>query len=272
MNPVLYVSADIRKAYEDDSFIGRIKDRLQIRMAGESFIDELNLTIARVKLPPNFTQRAYETNMAVTQKFMKKRNAAIAPKTARYFDFMFLNDFQKKLFAYGVINSIKLLLRIKQKSIKAACIVLYDAGDDILRYISYELAKECRYCILVSKDLKKASDLSDYIVANYGVSPIVTQDYDYALSKADFIISSRNVEAKNSIWYVNNLFLPGGDTTSAVNDISFAVPWKADGIEFSYEILGAILSQMQEKDIEASLKYNGIYLDKIMFNGEIKTN
>jgi hypothetical protein len=271
MNPVIYVSTDISKAYEDDSFIGRIKDRLRIHVEGESFIEELKLTIAQVKLPPNFTQKAYISNMAVAQKFMKKRSAAFAPKTARYFDFKLLNDFQKKLFAYSVVNSIKLLLRIKQKTIKSACIVIYDAADDILQEISCELAKGCRYFILLSSDLKKVSKLGDYIIANYGISPIVTSDYNYALSKADFVISSKNIEVKKPIWYINNLFLPNNDTALAVNDVSFAVPWKIEDLEVSYEILGAILSQMQEKNIEASLKYNGIYLDKIKFNKEVKT-
>ncbi len=266
MNPVVYVSTDLKKAYEDDSFLGRIRDRLRIKLEGESFIEELNLRIARVKLPPNFNQRAYTNNMAMTHKIMRKRSGVIAPKTFRYYDYSLLNEFQKRLFAYGIVNSIKLLLRVGNKSIKSSCIVIFDAAEDINYDAICQLAKECKYFILLSNNLQKTSDLSDYIIANYGVSPIVTSDYDYALSKADFVISSRDIDINKPIWYINNFYLPQSCKALTVNDVSFAVPWKAEELEFSFELLGAILSQMQEKDIEAALKYNGIYLDKIKFN------
>jgi hypothetical protein len=266
MNPIVYVSADLKKAYQDDSFLGKVRDRLRINVEGESFIDELGLKIARIKLPPNFNQKAYEKNMAVTQRFMKKKDAVFAPKTFRYLDYNLLNEFQKRLFAYGIINSIKLLLRTSKKSIKSSCIVIFDAEDDVNYNAVCELAKECRYFILLSNNLKKASSLSDYIIGNYGVSPIVTSDYDYAMGKADFIISSRDIETNKPTWYINNFYMPQSTLALAVNDISFAVPWKTDGLEFSFELLGAVLSQMQERDVEKALKYNGIYLDKIKFN------
>jgi hypothetical protein len=266
MNPIVFVSTDIKKAYEDDSFIGKLKDRLKISLEGESFIKELDLSIARIKLPPNFNQRAYAGNIAVTQRIMKKKSAIIAPKTFRILDFKLLNNFQKRLFAYGLINSIKLLLRVTNKSIKNSCIVIYDAADSINHNVVYELAKECKYCMLVSKDLRASGKLSDYVVANYGISPIVTSDLNYALSKADFIITSRELETSKPVWYIDNFYEPNSSSTVMVNDVSFAVPWEAKGIEFSYELLGAILGQMQEKDVEKALKYNGIYLDKIKFN------
>jgi hypothetical protein len=272
MNPVVYVSTDIKKAYEDDSFLGKIRDRLRINVEGESFIEELKLKVARIKLPPNFNQRAYMNNIAVTQRFVRKKSGVIAPKTFRYLDYNLLNEFQKRLFAYGVVNSIKLLLRVAQKSIRSSCIVIFDAADDINYNSICELAKECKYFILLSDNLKKAGNLSDYIIANYGVSPIVTSDYDYAMSKADFVISSRDLEIDKPTWYINNFYLPQSSKAIAVNDISFAVPWKVDDIEFSFELLGAILGQMQEKDVEAALRYNGIYLDKIKFNQLIINN
>jgi hypothetical protein len=120
--------------------------------------------------------------------------------------------------------------------------------------------------------LKKVSNLSDYIIANYGVSPIVTSDYDYAMSKADFIISSKDMALNKPAWYINNSYLPESTLGLAVNDISFSVPWKAYGLEFSFELLGAVLCQMQERDVEKALKYNGIYLDKIKFNQIIINN
>ncbi|ERI92484.1 hypothetical protein HMPREF1982_02466 [Clostridiales bacterium oral taxon 876 str. F0540] len=268
MKPVIYVSTDLNKAYYDDSFLGKVKDRLRIRLKGESFIKELGLTVAHVKLPPNFNNKAYLINMEKTKKFMRRQNAQLAPKTARNLDFNILNEFQRQLFAYGVTNSIKLLLRISQKSIKNSCITVYDAADKQLYDIVCELAKECKYLILVSNDIKRISILSDYVLASYGISPIVTADYNYALSRADFIVSSKEIETIVPVWYINNLFIPN-NTSTAINDISFAVPWKVNNLEFSCEVLGAILSQMQERDVSKALRYNGIYLDKVKFNENI---
>lgn len=270
MNPIVYISSNLSRAYNDESFIGRMKDRFRINIEGESFIKELNLNIARVKLPPNFNQRAYMNNIAITQRYVRKKEVFLAPKTCRYLDFNILNDYQKALFAYSIVNSIKLLLRVRNKSIRSACIVIYDASDEINHNIIMELAKECKYCILISDDLNKANSLSDYVLANYGVSPIVSSDCRYAFGRADFIISSRDIEAANPLWYINNMFIPKDNRNLAVNDISFSVPWEVKDLEFGFEVLGAILSQMQEKDIETSLKYNGIYLDKIKFNNDIK--
>lgn len=270
MNSILYVSADVTKAYEDESFITRIKDRLQIRVEGENFIKELGINIARIKFPPNFNTRAYMNNMEATRKIARKKRVEFAPKTFRCLDLEMLEDFQKRLFAYGVVNSIKLILRIRNKSIKSSCIVVYDAADEINSHIIYELAKHCRYCILLSNNINKVSDISDYVVANYGISPIATGDYSYALGKADFIISSRNIETDKNVWYIDNSFIPQERDNFAVNDITFSVPWQVEGLEFGFEVLGAILNQMEEKDIEASLKYNGIYLDKIKFNNLVK--
>lgn len=270
MNPIVYVNADIKKAYYDESFLGKIRDRLRINVTGESFIKELNLSIAHVKLPPNFNPKAYRNNMEVTKRFMKKRSAGLAPKTYRYLDYNLLNDFQKKLFAYGIVGSIKLLLRIRNKSLKSSCIVIYDSADDINREVIFELAKHCKYCILLSNNISKISSISDYVIANYGISPIVTSDYNYALKSADFIISSRELEVEKLVWYIDNLFIPQKSRSLAVNDVSFAVPWETYDLEFGSELLGAILNQMQERDIETALKYNDIYLDKIKFNDEAK--
>ncbi|MCM8709536.1 hypothetical protein M2651_00680 [Clostridium sp. SYSU_GA19001] len=270
MDPILYVKTDIRKAYNDESFFGKIRDRFKIREIRESVIKDLNLSIAHIKIPPNLNLQAYRNNMETVKRFMKKRNPCLAPKTYRYYDYKLLNDFQKKLFAYGIVESIKLILRIKNKSIKSSCILVYDGADDINREVIFQLSKECKYFILLSHNVSKISELRDYVVANYGISPIVTSDYNYALSKADFIISSRELQAENLVWYIDNSFMPKENSSLAINDISFSVPWDSEELEFGFELLGAILNQMQERDIDTALKYNGIYLDKIKFNDEVK--
>lgn len=271
MKPVVYISSDLNKCYEDGSFLGRIKDRVKITLEGESFIEDLNMSIARVKLPPNFNKRAYVKNMEIARRYMKNPDGNLAPKTSRMLDYEYLNEFQKRLFAYSVVNSVKLILRLKKKSIKNSCIVIYDAAENINCNIISELAKESKYCVLLSNNIKKVSVLSDYVIANYGVSPIVTNDINYALESADFIITSEPIEvsSKTPIWYINNLFHPSFQD-NAVNDVTYSVPWEMKGIEVPIELLGAILSQMDQKDIEASLKYNGIFMDKIKFNNMVK--
>lgn len=269
MKPVIYVNSDLSKAYYDEGFFTKIKDRFRINLEGESFIKELDLKVAHVKLPPNFNPEAYKRNLALTSKFMKRLSPELAPKTHRCLDYEFLSDFQKRLFAYGVSNSIQLLLRINNKSIKSSCILVYDAADVINYNILLELSKCCRYLILLSTNLKRLDEIRDYLTANFGISPIITSDYAYAALKCDFVVSSRDIEVDKPIWYINNLFTPAASKATAINDISFAVPWENNGLEYSFELLGAILGQMQEKDVGAALKYNGIYLDKIKFNDEV---
>lgn len=270
MNPVLYVKSNLKEPYEEDSLLVRIKDRFSISLRGESFVKELGLNIASVKLPPNFNKKSYLQNMEIAKKYLKGKDMSLAPKTFRNFDYELLNSFQKNLFAYGVIQSVQLMLRMRKKSIKNSCIVIYDAAHNINSGIIFELAKRCKYCVLLSRDLKKISEISDYVIANYGISPIVTNDFQYALNKGDFIISSENIENKDKfIWYINNMYIPKNINT-AINDVTYSVPWQMEDTEITSELLGAILSQMEEKDVESSLKYNGIYLDKIKFNEDIK--
>ena len=37
----------------------------------------------------------------------------------------------KRFMAFSVVKSLKLILRIRHKSIRDSCIVIYDAADDI---------------------------------------------------------------------------------------------------------------------------------------------
>ena len=55
----------------------------------------------------------------------------------------------------------------------------------------------------------------------------------------------------------------------AVNDVSYNVPWNNFKVDFSTELIGSILCQMQEGDIEKALKYNGINLKEIKFNNNV---
>ncbi len=271
MKPVVYVNSNIKKFYEDNSFIGRIKDKLSICLLGENFVKELNLSIVNVKLPPNFNKESYFNNMYIARKILKSDEAELAPKTYRCLDYNFFNVFQREIMAWGIVKSSKLILRTQHKSIRDSCIVIYDASDDIIFEVICCMAKEAKYIILLSKNISNSNCISEYIVANYGITPIVTSDEKYALGKADFIVASRavSIDTKSVIWYLNNKFEPRENYIRAVNDITYYVPWSMNNLsnnEVSSELLGAILCQMEEKDVEKSLKYNGVFLDRIKFN------
>ncbi|MCB2307780.1 hypothetical protein LGL08_14640 [Clostridium estertheticum] len=47
------------------------------------------------------------------------------------------------------------------------------------------------------------------------------------------------------------------------------VPWNIDRTDLSIELVGSILCQMQENDIEKVLKYNDIHLKEIKFNNNV---
>lgn len=268
MKPIVYVNADIKNSYEDNTLIGRIKDRFKISFLGKSFIEELGLSIWKMKVPPNFHEKAYYTNIEIARKRVKNKDIGFALKTYRQLDYNFFNNFQKELMAFSVTRSSKLILRTRHKSIRDSCIVIYDAADDINLHIICYMAKEAKYIVLLSKNITKTNSISDYIIANYGVTPISTSDIEYALKSADFIVTSRGIDlnSRAAIWYLNNKYIPIRNDNTIINDVTYNVPWMLEKIDMSPELLGSILCQMEEMDVEKSLKYNGIFLDEIKFN------
>lgn len=268
MKPIVYVNADVTRCYEDSSLLGRIKDRFKIYYHKKSFIKELNLSIVSVKFPPNFSEKAYYGNLSIVKKPFKSKDFQLAPKTYRKLDYGLFNTFQKELMAYGIVRSIKLILRTRHKTIRDSCIVIYDAADDMNFNVICSLAKEAKYIILLSKNILKTNVIGEYIIANYGITPVITSDMQYSFNNADFIINSEEIEVNGTaaVWYINNRINPINNSRTIINDVTYSVPWALDEYTMSTELLGSILCQMEEKDIEKSLQYNGIFLDKIKFN------
>lgn len=268
MKPIVYVNADIKNSYEDNSLIGRIKDRFRISFLGESFVKELGLNISRVKLPSNFDEKAYCKNLEIVRRKVRNKDIGLALKTYRQLDYNYFNNFQKELMAFSIAKSSKLILRTRHKSIRDSCIVIYDGADDINFHIICYMAREAKYIVLLSKDTARTNIISEYIIANYGITPIITSDVEFALKSADFIVTSRGIDlnSRAAIWYLNNKYMPVRYTSTIINDATYKVPWGLDGIDMSPELLGSILCQMDEVDVERSLKYNGIFLDEIKFN------
>lgn len=270
MKPILCVTSNVLDSYNEFGFLSKIKDKRRIKVVSHEYIKELDVNVTEVMLPPNFNREAYLHNLTYAKKISKYKEAQLSPKTLRTVDYSYFNGFQKQLLAYSVIKSIQLMLRMRNKSLKNCCTVVYDAIKVINYDIIVELAKQSKYIVFLSSDLRKARSLADYIIANFGVSPIVTNDKAYAFKMADFIISSNDYEfgSEKLVWLLDNSKNVARNII-AVNDVSYGVPWSTFKVNFSMELLGAILCQMQEKDIEKALKYNGIYLKEIKFNNNV---
>lgn len=270
MKPILYVTSNIDNPYNEFGFLSKIKDKRKIKLISSGHIKELDIKVTSVRLPPNFNKNAYLNNLTYAKKIYKCREAQLSLKTLRPLDYAYFNLFQKRFFAFSVIKSIQLMLRMRNKSLRKCCILVYDAAEMINYNIILELAKQSKYIVFLSCDLVKIRKLADYIIANFGVSPIVTDDEFYAIKIADFIISSKHYEFNNDklVWQLDNSTSMEGNNIF-VNDVSYNVPWNTFKIDFSMELIGTILSQMQECDIEKALKYNGIYLKDIKFNNNV---
>ncbi|NFA62033.1 hypothetical protein K8O96_10695 [Clostridium sporogenes] len=270
MKPVIDIDSNIIKNYNKNNFIFRIKDELLTHFKGNYFIEELNLVISKVNISPNFNEKAYHKNIKRSIKYSRHKDFVLAPNTFRFLDYYVLNSFQKELFALSVCESIKTVLRLKGKSMRNSCIVIFDAKEEYVFNIINYVSKEAKYIILVSEDLNKLAKLSDYIIANYGITPIITRDIKASFSKSDFIITTKDVEIIKEIpvWYINNSKIYKSKGNCNINGITYKVPWKIN-LNFNPELLGAILCQMDKKNVEEAIRYNGIVLDKIMFNEEI---
>ncbi len=270
MKPILCVTSNTHNSYNQFGFLSKIRDKRKIKLISSEYIKDLDIKVASIRLPPNFNRSAYLYNLAYAKKICKFKNVELSLKTLRILDYNYFNKFQRRFFAFSVIKSIQLMLRIRNKSLKNCCIVVYDAVDMINYNIIVELAKQSKYIVFLSWDLVKARKLADYITANFGVSPIVTDDEPYAIKIADFIISSKNYEFSNEklVWLLDNS-VSESKNIIAVNDVSYSVPWNAHEVNFSAELLASILCQMQEKDIEKAIKNNGIYLKEVKFNNNI---
>lgn len=267
MKPIVFVDSILNNVYDDGSFWAAIKDKFKISCENEWFIKDLSLKITNVKIPANFNKKAYIKNISRASKVAGEKDIRLAPKTYRCFDYELYTDFQKQLLGYSITESIKLMLRLKNKSIKNSCIVVYDAADIINKSIIYELSKEAKYIILFSNKITDIKRIQEYVTALYGVTPVITQDSTFALNSADFMVCSRQITVKNiPVWYIDNAYIPQSIRNNIINDVTFSTPWSVGNVPMTPEILGAILGQMEEKNVEKSLQYNGVHIDEIRFN------
>lgn len=270
MIPIIAINCNMKKYYNENNIIFKIKDMCLTHFSRRCFIEELNLLISKVNISPNFNEQAYYNNIKRSIKYSRYKDFILAPSTFRFLDYYVLNTFQKELFALSVCESIKAILRLRGKSIRNSCISIFDAKEENVFNIISCISKEAKYIILVSEDLTKLARLNDYIIANYGITPIITSNIKTSFNKADFIVTTKDIDITKDIpvWYINNSKIYRNKGICNINNVTYKVPWETD-LEFNPELLGAILCQMDKNNVEEAIKYNGIVLDKIRFNEDL---
>lgn len=268
MNSILYIKPNnVKKVYSRHNIINNIIDKLKINVYDDIYLKELKLNILKINFPMNINLKSYNKNMIFATKG-KKKSMIVAPKVWRKVDYKNFSLFQKDLFAYSLYKSIQLILRLKNKSIRSSCIVICDPVEFNVLHVAKYIFEQSKYIVFLTKDLKKACIIRDYIVSEYGISPIVTLDTKYAFKCADFMILSKSSFQVCDVptWYLDNLCKPNNNVNINVNDVCYNTQWGDEFDNMSIELLGAILQQMDEKNVEKSLKYNGISISKILFN------
>lgn len=271
MQPVVYANSHSNKVYKDNGFFIRMKDRFKIRIKEKYFIKDLNVKITDIELPPNINKEAYYNNLLRAKKLCRNNDIKLAPKIYRDLDYSIYNNFQKDLMAFSIYKSTQMILKNIQKNVKNSCIVVYDASDSILFRTICFFAKAAKFIVLLSENIRKANQIREYIIANYGVTPVITLDKQFSFDNADFIITSRNLVINRDIciWHVCNNFVEGIRNNLNINDVTYKVPWNFKDGNMYFEVLGSILNQMDEKDIDKSLEYNGVFLNNIKFNDNV---
>lgn len=256
------------KIYNKNNAIANIMDKIKIKSSRNIFIKELDLEILNIKMPYNINLIAYNRNLRRIIDKKKYKGYSIAPKVWRKEDLKYFNSFQRRLFSYSISKSIQLILRLQNKSIKNSTILIYDPLDYGMKEIIKFISTMARNLIFLTDDINRSIKIAEYVSANYGISPIITKDKEYALRDSEFIVTSRSIQMYNKlVWYIDNLSLINSKNINAVNDVYYNVPWdNFNQNNISIELLGAILNEMEEKDVEKALKYNKIELESIKFN------
>lgn len=271
MKPILLIEQPKNyKIYERYDMVSKLKDRFITKLTDEYYVKDLNLNIKKVKFPMNLNPNAYIKNIENVKRYLKKESGYMAPRVWRMMDYNFYSKFQKDLLAHSIALTIQTIFRLNNKSIRSGCVVIYDPIDPAVYESVITISKFAKYVVFLTENISRAMKLSDYVMANYGISPIVTKDKEYALKLGDFIVTSKreNFKTEKPIWLLDNLYDGENNNLQYINDVTYFTPWfEQSGI--SLELLGAILCQMEERDVEKSLRYNGVYLNHILFNNKV---
>ena len=271
MKSILDIRIKEGAPYFKNGSIIKILDRLKIKKESLKEFKLLDKRIVRVSIPPNYDKNAYYYNVSKTMEKYKWNSVSI--RGNRVYDMDYLDDFQKSMISFGIVKSISIILINNKKSIKNSFIAIEDGGNTKNLPIIEECAKHTKRMLLIAKDFKKASNIRNYIIANYGVSPEITVNFN-SIKGVDFIITEKNREYNaERIWYLDSFYRPYSNKGLFVNDISFSIDNYKE--KFSPELLGALLKPDKKvnKYIEDYIISNKVRIEDISFGDkEIEMN
>lgn len=266
MKSILDVRIKDGKPYFKDGLITKMFDGFKIKEEVAKEIKLFDKKVVRVSIPPNYHRSAYSYN--VLRAVGNTNWSGISVKGNRIYDIDFLSDFQKSIIAFGIIKSISIILINNQRSIKNSVIGIEDGGNIKNLPIIKECAKYTKRILLIAENFKSASEIRNYVIANYGVSPEITmnkKEFKYV----DFIITEKNKKYDTlGVWYLDSFYEPKYKNNVIINDVSFSINSYND--EISPELLGVLIKPDRTiKDyIEDYLINNKVILSKIKFGNK----
>jgi len=265
MKSLLCIKLKGEDTYCKFSRLGRIIDGFKTKCTSQELIKEVGVTIKYINIPANINNEAYRFNIKRSSKKYSLKNSILCPCGVRLYDYEFLNDFQKRIVAFSVVESIRAVLLKSHKSLKTANILVDDGCKDENKFIVEELAKEARNIVILTGDIRKFQKLRDFIMNNYGTTlEILYREKD--IIEVDFIISSEDkVYNAQRVWYLNNFYNPSKDGIF-INKVAFKVPWENQVKLVPPELIGGIFHEDKKMDIKELMRKNSISLEEISFN------
>jgi hypothetical protein len=267
MKSLLSIKLKGKDPYCKFSRLGRIIDGFKTKCRSQELIKEVGIGIKHIDIPMNMKKEAYKYNIIRASKRYSMKDAILCPCGIRLYDYEFLSEFQKRMIAFSVVESIRVVLLKKHKTLKKASILVDDGCRDRNKYIIEELAKEARNIVVLTSDIRKFQKLREFIIYNYGTTlEILYKEED--IIEVDFIISSEGkIYSSQSVWYLNNLYNPNKDGLF-INEVAFKVPWENKIKFFNPELLGGIFNEGKKVDIQDLIRKNDIIMEKISFNSK----
>jgi len=242
-------------------------DGFKTKCTSQEIIKEVGAHIKYIDVPANINSQAYKYNIIRSSRRYGHKDSILCPSGVRLYDYKFLSEFQKRMVAFSVVESIRAVLLRSHKSLKTANILVDDGCKDENKYVIEELSKEARNIVILTNDIRKFQKLREFIICNYGTTlEILYKEED--LIGVDFIISSeRKVYNSQRVWYLNNFYSPSKEGIF-INKVAFKVPWDCEIKVFSPELLGGILKDEIKIDIKDLIRKNNIILEEISFNSK----
>lgn len=285
MKSLLSIRLKEEDTYCKFSRLGRIIDGFKTNCTSQELIKEVGTEIKYIDVPANINNQAYKYNIIrASKRYTPKnryspenryspknsyaqKNSILCPCGVRLYDYQFLSDFQKKMLAFSIVESIRIVLLKSRKSLKKANILVDDGSKTENKFIIEELAKEARNIVVLTKDIRKSEKLREFIIYNYGTT-LEILDREEDIGEVDFIISSEE-KAYNCqrIWYLNNFYSPNKEGVF-INKVAFKAPWDSKIKLFSPELLGGMLKEEEKIDIKDLIRKNDIILEEISFNSK----